>query len=820
MITIRTLLIYAIICFSSSALYGSIDEEFVWVIVKNANTEKPVEGVTVTIDKVFIGETGPLGKLRIPLGETDDILAFYHTSYAARTFQRGQLIQMNYQVSLRESVLNIQEVVIKANRVEQDNRKSAQEIRTIDAKRMSSQFQGNTADALALDPNVFIQKSQSGGGSPMIRGMSTSRILLLVDGIRMNNAIFRSGNVHNVISLDGTTISNMEITLGPGSVLHGSDAMGGVMHINTYDAHYGDSTEILQSLVFDLSTHSSQLTRRPNFRLNYGGSNWAGMTSMTYSQFRDLRMGSNILSWTPKHHLSNTRIPAIPVSFGGLDTTVRITANRGQDTLIQPNTSYEQRNLTHKLKFRINDRTELKSGFYASFMSPVNRYDRFVQTDSNGHPKYAVWNYGPQLWAMSFLAVENRSKTKYTDWFKITASAQWFEESRIVRKYQNMAGRIQTENMNIGQLNMDASKKISEKFEIIYGSEIIGNSLRSNGEGYHTLNPDSTWKAQNRYADGSTWNSASVFLSTNYDISPSMALSSGVRVNKIAMFTPIEFNSFPEVNEDVYLNFLAPSGSLGLTYYKSNFKYFINFSTGFRAPNIDDASKVFNSQPGCLIVPNTDLREERLYSSEVGMKQKLNHWIALDASFYYSYLNNAMLRAPFEFRGSDSIFYDGELSQVLAIQNLDYAWIWGYQFGLRSELSKRLFWTVHWSHPFGRDSQGETLRHINPFNATSQIVYRRKKWSCNMTLRYNGEVAPEDMPLSERSKIQRYAINDLGQTYSPAWYTINIQSTYEVNKNIVLRIGMENLMNIKYRPYSSGITAPGRSVFIALRCSI
>jgi len=65
-----------------------------------------------------------------------------------------------------------------------------------------------------------------------------------------------------------------------------------------------------------------------------------------------------------------------------------------------------------------------------------------------------------------------------------------------------------------------------------------------------------------------------------------------------------------------------------------------------------------------------------------------------------------------------------------------------------------------------------------------------------------------------------YAINDLGQTYSPAWYTINIQSTYEVSKNIVLRIGMENLMNIKYRPYSSGIAAPGRSVFIALRCSI
>ena len=67
---------------------------------------------------------------------------------------------------------------------------------------MNDQFIGSSADVLSIDPNVFIQKSQSGGGSPMIRGMSSSRVLILVDGMRLNNAIFRSGNVHNVISLD------------------------------------------------------------------------------------------------------------------------------------------------------------------------------------------------------------------------------------------------------------------------------------------------------------------------------------------------------------------------------------------------------------------------------------------------------------------------------------------------------------------------------------------------------------------------------------------------------------------------------------------
>ena len=226
------------------------------------------------------------------------------------------LFRSEYNIYLQESVLNIQEVVINANRIKQDYQRTAKEVRTIDSKRMDEQYQANAADALGIDPNIFIQKSQSGGGSPMIRGMSTSRVLLTVDGIRMNNAIFRAGNVHNVISLDPESIAKLEISLGPGSVLNGSDAMGGVMNINTYEAHYGDSTEVLQSLVFTLSNQSSQLARRPNFRINYGGLNWAGMTSVTFSQYQDVGMGKNVLGWTPESHLDNTLTNFYTARFG------------------------------------------------------------------------------------------------------------------------------------------------------------------------------------------------------------------------------------------------------------------------------------------------------------------------------------------------------------------------------------------------------------------------------------------------------------------------------------------------------------------------
>ena len=787
------------------------ESSYVWVTVKNASTEKPIEGVSLTIDDSFVGVTGPLGKVRVPLKESTSWVGFYHTSFAPKTYSFKQLSRINFEVFLEESVLNIQEVVIKANRIEQNFQKTAQEVRTISAKKMSNQFQANTADALGLDPNVFIQKSQSGGGSPMIRGMSTSRVLLLVDGIRMNNAIFRAGNVHNVISIDSETISDLEISLGPGSVLHGSDAMGGVMHVNTYGAHYGDSSEVLQSLVFSLATQSAQLTRRPNFRLNYGGSNWAGMTSLTYSQFSDVRMGKRVLPGTPKGDLENMKFMCRPLTFGTLDTLVK-----ASDPYLQENTGYEQRNFTQKFKFRLTDRTELKIGQYASISSAINRYDRYIQT-SNGLPKYAKWEYGPQMWFMSFAALENRGTTLLTDGYSISFSGQLYGESRNVRKYNNMIARTQEERVSIGQISFDANKHLSKTVHLTYGAEALRNLVHSNAYYYNHLNPADTWEAQSRYADGSIWSSASVFANANVDLSSTLALSVGSRLNGISMFTPIRFGN---IQEDATLNFLAPSGSVGLTYYKPTFKYFLNLSTGFRAPNVDDASKVFDSQPGAVIIPNTDLREERLYSAEIGMKQRVNKWMAFDGSFYYSYLDNAMLRAPMTLNGDDSIFYEGEYSQVLAVQNLDYAWIWGYQFGLRTELNKHFSWTGHLSHPFGRDSRGEQLRHVHPLNATSQFVYKRKKWRANLVGRYNAEVDAQDMPLSEVAKSHIYAQNSDNEPYSPYWYTFDAHASYVYNKNIVVRFGIDNIMDVQYRPYSSGIAAPGRSLFIGLKGSI
>ena len=80
---------------------------------------------------------------------------------------------------------------------------------------------------------LSIQKSQLGGGSPIIRGFEANRVLLVVDGVRMNNAIYRSGHLQNALTVDANALEIVEVVFGPSSTIYGSDALGGVVHFYT-----------------------------------------------------------------------------------------------------------------------------------------------------------------------------------------------------------------------------------------------------------------------------------------------------------------------------------------------------------------------------------------------------------------------------------------------------------------------------------------------------------------------------------------------------------------------------------------------------------
>jgi hemoglobin/transferrin/lactoferrin receptor protein len=170
------------------------------------------------------------GAVSLSAFENAKVITISHISYLNRTLEfsniRGNIL-------LKPDSNNLDEIVISASKFSQNLKEISQRVIFISTEDVVLSNPQTSADLLSSSGNVYIQKSQLGGGSPMIRGFSTNRLTLSVDGVRLNNAIFRGGNIQNVISVDPFNIQNTEIVLGSSSVIYGSDAIGGAMNFQT-----------------------------------------------------------------------------------------------------------------------------------------------------------------------------------------------------------------------------------------------------------------------------------------------------------------------------------------------------------------------------------------------------------------------------------------------------------------------------------------------------------------------------------------------------------------------------------------------------------
>ena len=115
------------------------------------------------------------------------------------------------------STTTLDEVEVNFPKFKKKKSTISQEIEAINQKQIEFQNSQSAADLLQNSGKLFVQKSQQGGGSPVIRGFESNRILLLVDGVRQNNLIFRGGHLQNVITIDQNMLENVDIFYGSGS---------------------------------------------------------------------------------------------------------------------------------------------------------------------------------------------------------------------------------------------------------------------------------------------------------------------------------------------------------------------------------------------------------------------------------------------------------------------------------------------------------------------------------------------------------------------------------------------------------------------------
>jgi hemoglobin/transferrin/lactoferrin receptor protein len=205
------------------------------VTIIDDQTLLPIQGVQVFkwSDGYPFTITGEDGIIQLKdISETNE-LYFIKEGYVDYYATLATLGKVGFTIRMIGKFNEMQEVVVSASRFEEKIKDVSQKIQVIGSKELQNMNQTSTADVLANSGNVMVQKSQLGGGSPIIRGFETNKVLIVVDGIRMNNAIYRGGHLQNVITLDNSIMDRVEIVFGPGSVVYGSDALGGVMSFTT-----------------------------------------------------------------------------------------------------------------------------------------------------------------------------------------------------------------------------------------------------------------------------------------------------------------------------------------------------------------------------------------------------------------------------------------------------------------------------------------------------------------------------------------------------------------------------------------------------------
>ncbi|MFO7864634.1 MAG: TonB-dependent receptor, partial [Salinivirgaceae bacterium] len=433
--------------------------------------------------------------------------------------------------------------------------------------------------------------------------------------------------------------------------------------------------------------------------------------------------------------------------------------------------------------------------------------------------KYAKWYYGPQEWVMNNFQLTYSRGNAFFDQARIIAAHQYFRESRHSRKLHSIDLKEQTEQVNAYSLNVDFDKMVGKSAELFYGVEYVFNDINSKAH-QKNINTAATAPEQTRYPDGKNhFQTMAFYASYKHSFTQNVFLTGGVRYSHVLLSSSVQNNlmNLPETNYSI--NAGATTGSLGLVTIIPQYQMRLaaNLSSGFRAPNLDDVAKVFDSEPGVVIVPNNRLSPEYAYNADLSIQKEFGRVAYLSLTGFYTLVNDAIVRRNFMIDGQDSIMYNGELSQVKANVNTGGATIYGVSADARLFLTAGLSIrsSVNWIH--GRDDADEPLRHVTPFFATGHVTFEKKKLMADFSMKYNGKLTHTNMAPSEKDKDYIYALDGNGQTFSPAWATFNFNVQYQLNSSLLISTGVENIFDRQYRPYSSGIPAPGRNIILSMR---
>ena len=726
-------------------------------------------------------------------------------------------------VLLSQESQNLDEVILSVARSASNVNQIAEKVSVIKSEDLFISSPSSGAEMLELSPGVRIQKSQGGGGSPIIRGFEANRVLIVVDGVRMNNAIYRSGHLQNSITIDPSNIERAEVIFGSSSVGYGSDAMGGVIHYYTKNPILKNSEKISSSFTTNFNSANNSVSN--NFNTNYSADNWGSITSISISKYGDIKMGK-------KRNHGYSYWGLTPIFSQNSRYKFYAEPSINFDESIQKNTGYSQVDLFQKFLFRIGDDNLLNLNIQFSESSDIDRYDQLSIRKDNSL-KFSEWYYGPQKRLLISPSLRIFPKKKFMDKGVITFGFQKINESRIKRKFNSLNRSHQIEDLKVLSLNGDFDTSFNNGHNVSYGIETTYNHNYSKAydrvldvDGNNVVGVSKKFAIPTRYpSDGSSYASFASYVNWSWNMSEFFTFNIGTRLT----FTKLKasWNDVISVNPQlsrVNLNSEALTTTVSMKLRPSN-KIQINtvLSSGFRNPNIDDIGKIRENN-GLLVVPNTFLKPEYAYNLDLGVDYKsLDNKNYLSIRGFSTIISRHIGRAEYIVYSdittpdTSTIIYNNEEVTTIANKNLGNRFIHGFSIDGFNNLSRSL--KIDYSLTYTKGDNNETygpLPSISPLFGSLSLDYVKNDLTIKAVYKFSDSKDPSEYSIGGEDGLDEtpYIIGQDGLKDflgTPSWSDFSIYASLNISPNSTLRLGITNIFDIHYRTFASGISAPGRS---------
>ncbi len=784
------------------------------ISVINTDTDFPIPGVNVfskNYDDTL--QTNNKGEVSLDLFKNSDVIIFDHFVFSNIKKTKEQIIDDKYIVLMSPSgMLAMQNnSIITAEEYSKDLPFYINIVNFDDVSTLTTNEDGS-------GQKIMFEKNK--GGSTIFRGFLPNKVVLVMDGVRLNNALYRTGKISGPLHFQNASIERVQQINGASYVMYGPDAVGGAIQYFTKVPKFSSDN----NFSYKINTISQYETATQNWisnvNVNLSTKKFASYTSFTYGQYGKIKMGKNRNDNVDSEYgLNKYYIERINDKDSVLVNDVPTT---------QQNTDYKQYLFIQKFRYKPKDNLNIILNLQYNTSSEIGMYSALTEIN-RGNLRFAEVEFRPQNKFFSSVALLYEKQTKYYDFISVIGSMQYIEEYRYSRKYNSSVGLHQLEYLYDASINLDFVKLFNIN-RITYGIESSYNYLKSTAF-FENVETDSIYDGLTRYPTyGTNMQTFSTYFTYKRLSNSQFIINTGVRLdythsncNFEDQLKHITKNSKFIYNFDkVTYNQLAPSASLNFDIYPlPGFQISLLNSLSVHTPIVDEYGKIM-LKDFVAILPNNSLKSEKSYNIELGVSQILFESIKINVGVFNSWMRDAIIVSDANINGIDSLYLGIDGYEIATKINIDNAQIYGisggvkfgYYFGRKSENFVKFNSSANYIKGINKD-ENIALPNIPPIYGQTAASLKLKSYTLKFSHNFNGLKKMEELSIYGEDYIEK-AMDDGFM----AWQTYNIKLSYNTGNYLSLHFSVNNIFDTFYRSYASAVSAPGRNFIFTLKLNI